>query len=153
MQAIKELLPAVLAQLQTSSESTSRGKLMSEWPSIAGPRLSNVTRPALTEKGELIIWVKQSTLAFEITCKHAEISEPFQTLVWHGIAQCVGFNVMPADHVGTILPVKVTVMQDRVPIGQIRFNVTVRPAQANAPERTLVGEATRYRKAPVLTEQ
>ena len=69
MQAIKELLPEVLARLQTP-QATVRSMLVSEWPAIAGPRFCSQTRPALTEKRELVIWVKQSTLAFELNQRY-----------------------------------------------------------------------------------
>ena len=69
MQAIKELLPAVLAGLQTP-ELALRSKLVSEWPAIAGARIAGHTQPVISPSGELLVWVDQSTLAFELNQKY-----------------------------------------------------------------------------------
>ena len=69
MQAIKELLPAVLAGLQ-SPEHALRSRLVSEWPAIAGDKIAAHTRPTLNASGELWIWVDQSTLAFELNQRY-----------------------------------------------------------------------------------
>ena len=69
MQAIKELLPAVLAGLQ-APELALRSKLVSEWPAIAGTRIAEHTRPTLNASGELWVWVDQSTLAFELNLRY-----------------------------------------------------------------------------------
>ena len=69
MQAIKELLPEVLAGLQ-APELVLRRKLVSEWPAIAGTKIANHTRPVIDPSGELLVWVDQSTLAFELNQRY-----------------------------------------------------------------------------------
>ena len=69
MQAIKELLPSVLAGL-SSPELVLRSKLVSEWPAIAGPRIASHTQPALSASGELLVWVDASSLAFELSQRY-----------------------------------------------------------------------------------
>lgn len=69
MQVIKDILPSVLRELR-SPEKTNRTRLLEHWPSIAGPRLAAHTRPRLTPKGELWVWVDQSALAFELSQRY-----------------------------------------------------------------------------------
>lgn len=88
-----------------------------------------------------------SKLSFEVNCKHAEIDEPFQRMTWQGATQCVSFYITPPNHACPPLPVKITVIQDRVPIGQIRFMLPVKVGAAPSSDRAIVGEATRYRTA------
>lgn len=71
MQAIKDIIPVVVAQLQTPKKSL-RSRLLEEWPAIAGPRLAHRTRPRLGEEGELCVWVDQSTLAFELSQRYRQ---------------------------------------------------------------------------------
>ncbi len=69
MLAIKDVLPAVLARLQ-SPELSNRSRLLQEWPTIAGPKLAGHTQPSLGRRGELYIWVDQSSLAFELNQRY-----------------------------------------------------------------------------------
>ena len=69
MQAIKELLPAVMAGLQ-APELALRSKLVSEWPAIAGLKIAEHTRPTLSATGGLWVWVDQSSLAFELNQRY-----------------------------------------------------------------------------------
>ena len=69
MQAIRELLPSVLAGLQ-APELALRSRLVSEWPSIAGAKIAEHTRPTLNASGALWVWVDQSTLAFELSQRY-----------------------------------------------------------------------------------
>ena len=69
MQAIKELLPGVLAGLQ-APELALRSRLVSEWSAIAGTKIAGHTRPTLSPAGELLVWVEQATLAFEINQRY-----------------------------------------------------------------------------------
>ena len=69
MQAIKELLPSVLANLQTPERQT-RSRLISEWSSVAGPKIATHTKPTLLPNGELCVWVDQSALAYELSQKY-----------------------------------------------------------------------------------
>lgn len=68
MQAIKDLLPGVLASLQTP-EKKDRSRLVSEWPSVAGPKIASHTKPTL-RNGALCVWVDQSALAYELSQKY-----------------------------------------------------------------------------------
>ena len=68
MDKIKDLLPVVF-RLFENPETKKRSKLVDSWPSIAGPKIGPHTKPFLKD-AELIVWVDQSTLAFEIRQKH-----------------------------------------------------------------------------------
>lgn len=70
MQAIKDLLPNVIASLQTPEKQT-RSRLVSEWPAVAGPKIAAHTKPTL-RNGELCVWVDQPTLAYELSQKHKQ---------------------------------------------------------------------------------
>jgi predicted nucleic acid-binding Zn ribbon protein len=70
MQAIKDLLPNVMAQLQTP-EKLIRTRLVAEWPSVAGPKIAAHTKPLL-RNGELCVWVDQPALAYELSQKHKQ---------------------------------------------------------------------------------
>lgn len=65
MDAIKDILKGVFEQLQTP-EKTIRGKLVNHWQEIVGEKIAAHTKPLLTEDRKLIVWVDQSTLAFEL---------------------------------------------------------------------------------------
>jgi hypothetical protein len=69
MEQIKDLLAGVLRELQ-DPEKLKRGKLINAWPSIAGPKLAPHTKPVLSERGDLFVWVDQSSLAYEINQKY-----------------------------------------------------------------------------------
>lgn len=68
MDKIKDLLPAVFRLLE-NPEAKKRSKLVDSWAAIAGPKIGPHTKPVLRDK-ELIVWVDQSALAFEIRQKH-----------------------------------------------------------------------------------
>ena len=68
MDQIKDLLPAVLRLFETP-DTRKKGKLIDSWSSIAGPKIGPHTKPFLKDT-ELIVWVDQSALAFEIRQKH-----------------------------------------------------------------------------------
>ena len=71
MQQIKDLISGVLRGLQ-DPEKQKRSKLVSAWPSIAGPKIAPHTKPVLSEHGDLWVWVDQSSLAFEIQQKYRQ---------------------------------------------------------------------------------
>ena len=68
MDQIKDLLTAVFRSFE-NPEIKKRSKLVDSWPSIAGPKIGPHTKPILKD-AELIVWVDQSALAFEIRQKH-----------------------------------------------------------------------------------
>ncbi len=70
MELIKDLLAGVLRGLQQDPEKQKRSKLVTAWPSIAGPKIAPHTKPVLSERGDLLVWVDQSTLAFELKQKY-----------------------------------------------------------------------------------
>lgn len=69
MESLKDLLPAVLKLFQTP-ETRKKSKLIDSWAAIAGPKIGPHTKPFLKDT-ELIVWVDQSALAFEIKQKHS----------------------------------------------------------------------------------
>lgn len=68
MHTIKELLPNVIATLQTP-EMQIRTRLVMEWTNIAGEKIAEHTKPTL-RNSELCIWVDQATLAYELSQKY-----------------------------------------------------------------------------------
>ena len=71
MEEIKGLLPKILAGLQTP-EKKSRTQLVAEWPAVAGLRIAAHTKPQLSNKGELVVWVDQPALAYELSQKYKQ---------------------------------------------------------------------------------
>jgi hypothetical protein len=69
MKAVKDVLPSILRNLQ-SPEAQKQNKIYEEWASIVGAKLAPQTKPSLGKRAELLIWVKDSTLAFEINQKY-----------------------------------------------------------------------------------
>ena len=69
MDQIKHILPSVIRGFE-NPEKQARGRLVTEWPSIAGARLAPHTRPQLSQKGILYVHVDESVLAFEINQKY-----------------------------------------------------------------------------------
>lgn len=72
MQAIKDLLPGILANLQAPEKQT-RGKLVDEWPALVGAKIAAHTKPAFRKNGELCIWVDQAPLAYELSQKYGQV--------------------------------------------------------------------------------
>jgi predicted nucleic acid-binding Zn ribbon protein len=69
MQAIKSIIPEVLAKLR-QPEMLCRQRILEEWPAVAGDRVAEHTKPSLSKDGKLYIWVDQSALAFELNQKY-----------------------------------------------------------------------------------
>ena len=72
MQAVKEILPAILRDLQTP-EKLKQGRLADAWPRITGPQIASHTKPVFGRNGELCVWVDQSVLAFELNQKYRQV--------------------------------------------------------------------------------
>jgi len=53
-----------------SPEKQTRGRLMSEWPGIAGIKLAPHTKPQLTRKGILYVHTDEPALAYEISQRY-----------------------------------------------------------------------------------
>lgn len=69
MDSIKQFLPAVLGEIK-SPEKKLRSRLIEVWPKVAGPKIAAHTKPQLSEKGELRVWVDEPVLAYELGQKH-----------------------------------------------------------------------------------
>ena len=72
MQAIKDLLPGIIANLQTP-EKQNRGQLINEWPALVGSKIAAHTKPTLRKNGELCIWVDQAPLAYELSQRYGQV--------------------------------------------------------------------------------
>lgn len=72
MQAVGEILPSILTALKHRAAST-QNRLAFKWEEIVGPKIASHTRSSLTKSGELIVWVDQSALAFELRQKYSEV--------------------------------------------------------------------------------
>ena len=72
MDDIKKIIDGLMGVL---ADPASRKKtlLMEKWPAIIGAKLAGHTKPVFGKKGELIIWVDQSALAFELRQRHQEV--------------------------------------------------------------------------------
>lgn len=62
------ILDGLLARLRTQ-EQNKKAVLMKLWPKIAG-RFSEHTKPRFGSNGRVIVWVDDSTLAFELSRRH-----------------------------------------------------------------------------------
>ncbi|MEL7354490.1 MAG: TIR domain-containing protein [Cyanobacteria bacterium P01_A01_bin.116] len=100
-------------------------------------------------KKKLGIQVTRDTdLFFELEMPGVNIDEAVQSLRWQGNEDSVEFGVsVPAEIKKKTLIGTITVSQKSVPIGHLKFRVTI-GEEAVAEEPGLVGEdATRYKKA------
>lgn len=66
MQSLRSLIPSVLENLRTP-EKTLRSELVDRWPALVGSKVAQHTKPSLLPQGILIVWVDQSSLAFELS--------------------------------------------------------------------------------------
>ena len=71
IQAIKEIIPGVLTHCRTP-ETLKRDQLMNEWPALVGARIAVHTKPFLTHRGGLVVWVDQPSLAYELSQKYRQ---------------------------------------------------------------------------------
>src|SRR5262249_35653879 len=95
--------------------------------------------------------VEGERLMFALTMPGLEIDDPAQYMVWMSRPQSVQFGVtVPEDHPRKTVIGTVTISRERVPIGHIKFKLSVvRPGDAHPAEASaLVGEGMHlYRKA------
>ncbi len=93
MEALKNLIPGVLSSLQHPAMQ-SRSRLVSGWESIVGAKIASHTKPTLSEKKELCVWVDQPVLAYELSQKHkSSILKRTQALLGEEAVQTVRFRV------------------------------------------------------------
>lgn len=71
MDRIKTILPSVLRGLE-SPEKQTRSRLIEKWVGIAGAKLASHTKPKLSAKGILYVYVDEPVLAFEINQKYRQ---------------------------------------------------------------------------------
>jgi hypothetical protein len=88
-------------------------------------------------------------LTFELAAAGLTISEAVRTLVWQGRPTSVQFDArVPADAASGAVIATVTVSQDSVPIGEIKFKLEVTSGGGGDARRGMpAGEATRYQTA------
>ena len=95
--------------------------------------------------------LRGSQLTFHLTIPSLQIDEPTQELTWWGRAESVQFRVaVPRDTEAGPVFGKVTVAQDRIPLGHVSFKLSVQTASdaLDTEDVQLVGDAARrYRTA------
>jgi hypothetical protein len=98
--------------------------------------------------------VRGTQLLFNLTMPGLEVDDPVQRLVWNGTTESVQFGVsVPRSHRPGIVVGTLTVSQDWVPIGHIKFTVKVTRAimveskRSSEPISTVGEDARRYESA------
>ena len=89
-------------------------------------------------------------LTFYLSIPKLEVDDPMQQLIWNGKADSVQFGVtVPPDLTQKAVIGTVTVSQNSIPIGHLKFKLSITPAaSSNSSEPQPVGEAARlYKKA------
>ncbi|MEH2283794.1 MAG: toll/interleukin-1 receptor domain-containing protein [Nostoc sp.] len=91
-----------------------------------------------------------SVLTFNLSIPKLEVDEPIQQLSWNGRADSIQFGVtVPADITQKTVIGTVTVSQNTIPLGHLKFKLSIIPsASSTSKDPQLVGEVARhYRKA------
>ena len=90
-----------------------------------------------------------TALTFYLSIPNLEVDDPVQQLNWQGRASAVQFGVtVPADLTQKTVIGTVTVSQNNIPLGHLKFRLSITPAAPTAKEPQPVGEAARvYKKA------
>lgn len=89
-------------------------------------------------------------LTFYLSIPKLEVDEPMQQLFWNGRAEPVQFGVtVPSDSTQKTVIGTVTVSQNNIPLGHLKFKLSITPAAASiSKEPQPVGDAARvYKKA------
>lgn len=90
---IKDVLGAIFSDLR-KPENQKNALLADAWPEIAGPAVAAHTRVQLGERGDLRVWVDESTLAFELNQKHrGKILSGLQKVLGRQAVQNIRFFV------------------------------------------------------------
>jgi hypothetical protein len=89
------------------------------------------------------------SLAFELLLPGLVVDDPVQSMVWFGRAQSVQFEVtVPPDFTRRDVVGTVTISRDSVPLGHVKFSVSVCQAETvPAPELSRSQEMRRYNRA------
>lgn len=69
MDKIGSVLPLVIKDLQ-EPEKLKRIELLEKWQTIIGKKFYSHTKPTLSQRGDLCVWVDQSVLGFELNQKY-----------------------------------------------------------------------------------
>ncbi|MBC1222084.1 toll/interleukin-1 receptor domain-containing protein [Nostoc sp. UCD121] len=87
-----------------------------------------------------------SELTFNLSIPKLEVDEPIQQLSWNGRASSIQFGVkVPADITQKTVIGTVTVSQNTIPLGHLKFKLSVIPsASSTSKEPQLVGEVARH---------
>ncbi|MDZ7967724.1 MAG: toll/interleukin-1 receptor domain-containing protein [Nostoc sp. DedSLP03] len=91
-----------------------------------------------------------SELTFNLSIPKLEVDDPIQKLSWNGRADSIQFGVtVPADITQKTVIGTVTVSQNTIPLGHLKFKLSIIPsASSTSKDPHLVGEVARhYRKA------
>lgn len=91
-----------------------------------------------------------TALTFALSIPQLEVDDPIQQLIWNGDANSVEFGVtVPPDLTQKTAIGTVTVSQNSIPIGHLKFKLSITPsAPSTFKETQLVGEAAHlYKKA------
>lgn len=88
-------------------------------------------------------------LTIHLAIPDFEVADPVQSLTWQGRPESVQFEVgVPAEMKRETVIGTVTASEDGVPLGHVKFKISVAGAAAASPESVPTGEAAhRYRKA------
>lgn len=89
-------------------------------------------------------------LTFYLSIPKLEVDEPMQQLVWNGRAEPLQFGLtVPSDLTQKTVIGTVTVSQNNIPVGHLKFKLSITPSAASiSKEPQPVGDAARvYKKA------
>ncbi|MEH2422295.1 MAG: toll/interleukin-1 receptor domain-containing protein [Nostoc sp.] len=87
-----------------------------------------------------------SELTFNLSIPKLEVDDPIQRLSWNGRADSIQFGVMvPADITQKTVIGTVTVSQNTIPLGHLKFKLSIIPsASSTSKDPQLVGEVARH---------
>ena len=87
-------------------------------------------------------------LTFHLSIPKLEVDDPIQQLVWNGKADSVQFGVtVPPDLIQNTVVGTVTVSQNSIPIGHLKFKLSITPSgSCTSKESKPVGEAAHFYK-------
>ena len=66
---LKSILSGLLSRL-VGAEQQTKSALVDCWPEIVGGQFSKHTKPRFAQNGNVIVWVDDSTLAFELARRY-----------------------------------------------------------------------------------
>ncbi len=93
MDNIRKIIDGLMGALADPA-SQKKMQLLEKWPAIVGTKLAGHTKPVFGKKGELIVWVDQSPLAFELRQRHQQaLLKRVQTALGDGEIKSLRFFV------------------------------------------------------------